>query len=369
MPNRTDIGGAVDERLFFAQVREDPRLELEALADHLDGPIAIVSSGGCTALSLIAAGAGRVTAIDLNRNQNHLVELKSAALATLGPRSATAMLGGVDANPALRQRQYAEMREQITLGARRYWDARPDMIGRGVLGSGVTERTFAAMIRIFRLTVHPRRRIERLLALPDVAAQREFYDTEWNTRAWQRTFDLMFNRFTMNRTYDPVFFAQLGEVGIADHFRGVVERTLTELPVRDNYFLHFLVRGCYPADEPGGLPPYLVHKHRPEALSLVDGTFADYLRSQPDSSISGFSLSNICEWLDAEQIDDLFAQIVRTAAPGARLCFRNFLGWTEVPEKWRELVRENRGYGEELMRADRSLVQRRFAVCDIGKEA
>ncbi|MBO0852333.1 MAG: DUF3419 family protein, partial [Nocardia sp.] len=73
MPTRTDIGGAVDERLFFAQVREDPRLELEALADHLDGPIAIVSSGGCTALSLIAAGADHVTAIDLNRNQNHLV--------------------------------------------------------------------------------------------------------------------------------------------------------------------------------------------------------------------------------------------------------------------------------------------------------
>ncbi|MBO0855174.1 MAG: DUF3419 family protein [Nocardia sp.] len=369
MPTRTDIGGAVDERLFFAQVREDPRLELEALADHLDGPIAIVSSGGCTALSLIAAGADHVTAIDLNRNQNHLVELKSAALASLGPRAATAMLGGIDANPALRQRQYAELRERLTLGARRYWDARPRLIARGVLGSGVTERTFAAMMRAFRLTVHPRRRMEQLLALPDVAAQREFYDSVWNTRAWQRTFDVVFNRFTMNRTYDPMFFAQLGKVGFADHFRDVVQRTLTELPVRDNYFLHFLVRGCYPADEPGGLPPYLVHKHRPEALALVDGTFADYLRTQPDSSIRGFSLSNICEWLDADQIDDLFAQIVRTAAPGARLCFRNFLGWTEVPEAWRTQVRERREYGEELIRGDRSLVQRRFAVCDIGKEA
>ena len=36
-----------------------------------------VSSGGCTALSLLAAGAGRVHAVDLNTTQNHVVELKA----------------------------------------------------------------------------------------------------------------------------------------------------------------------------------------------------------------------------------------------------------------------------------------------------
>src|SRR5579885_1984943 len=80
---RTTLAGSVDDRLFFAQVREDPRLELEVLDPRADDSIVVVGSGGCTALSLLAAGAGQVTAVDVNRTQNHLIELKLAAVSTL----------------------------------------------------------------------------------------------------------------------------------------------------------------------------------------------------------------------------------------------------------------------------------------------
>ena len=69
---RLSLPSAVDDRLYFAQVREDPRLEIEALEPGPDDSIVIVGSGGCTALSLLAAGAGHVTAVDVNRAQNHL---------------------------------------------------------------------------------------------------------------------------------------------------------------------------------------------------------------------------------------------------------------------------------------------------------
>jgi len=42
-------------------------------------------------------------------------------------------------------------------------------------------------------------------------------------------------------------------------------------------------------------------------------------------------VSNILEWLTPEQTDELFAEVVRTAAPGARFVFRNFVGWNEGP--------------------------------------
>lgn len=369
MLNRTESSGAVDERLFFAQVREDPRLELEAFAAHLDGPIAVVSSGGCTALSLVAAGADTVIGVDLNRSQNHLVELKAAAVATLGPQRACSMLGGSPLNPALRLSHYDdELREQLTLGARRYWDARRKAVARGVLGAGSTERAMRAAMIAFRATVHRQRRIDRLLALSTTGERQAFFDAEWNTARWRGMFKAMFNRTTMNKTYDPAFFAHVGKISFADHFQQIVERTITELPVRDNYFLHYLAREMYPVDESEGVPLYLAKDYRDGSLELVDGSFADYLRTRPDSSMSGFSLSNICEWLDAGQIDELFGEIVRTAAPGARLCLRNFVGWTEVPVQWRAHVVEDRSYGEKLMLLDRSMVQRRFAVCDIHKE-
>lgn len=369
MLTRTELSDATDSRLYFAQVREDPRLELDALREHLDGPIAVVSSGGCTALSLVAAGGTQVVAVDLNRSQNHLVEFKAAAVTVLGAGRACSMLGAAPLNPALRLRHYQDLRENLTLGARRYWDARSVLVARGVLGAGSTERAMRAAMTAFRLTVHPQRRIDRLLAAASTDEQRAFFDTEWDTRRWRAMFTLMFNRATMNATYDAAFFTHVGNLSFAAHFRDVVERTLTEVPLRANYFLHYLVRGTYPVDEPDGLPPYLNTDYRADALALVDGSFVDYLRTRPANSMSGFSLSNICEWLDQTQTDELFAEIVRTAAPGARVCFRNFVGWTEVPLRWRTQVVEDRAYGEALIRTDRSMVQRRIAVCDIRKAA
>ena len=94
MSARVSLPGVVHDRLFFAQVREDPHAELAALQPGPDDEVVVVSSGGCTALSLLAAGAGRVVAVDLNATQNHMVELKTAAT-TLGARDAVAFLGAL----------------------------------------------------------------------------------------------------------------------------------------------------------------------------------------------------------------------------------------------------------------------------------
>src|SRR5678815_2270350 len=92
---RRSLPSAVDDRLYFAQVREDPRLEIEALEPGPDDSIVIVGSGGCTALSLLVAGAGHVTAVDVNRAQNHLIELKFSALTVLSRAESLAFLGAV----------------------------------------------------------------------------------------------------------------------------------------------------------------------------------------------------------------------------------------------------------------------------------
>ena len=141
----------------------------------------------------------------------------------------------------------------------------------------------------------------------------------------------------------------------------------------DNYFLHHMLLGRYPADSEGGVPPYLSRNGyetvaaRSNALAIVDGTMTEHLHTLPDQSVTGFALSNICEWLAPADIDALFAEIVRTAVPGARLCFRNFVGWTEVPGRFREIVVEDRARGEAMIRRDRSVVQRRFAICQVGE--
>jgi S-adenosylmethionine-diacylglycerol 3-amino-3-carboxypropyl transferase len=361
MLRRIELPGAVDDRLFFAQVREDPLLELAAFQDRLDGPIAIVSSAGCTALSLVARGATEVYGVDVNRTQHHLVEFKAAAIARHDPGRALALLGAAETAPGARLDGYRRIRDDLTPPARRYWDARPTTIARGVLQAGATERLMRLIAVCLRL-IHPRRRVRELLALQTLGEQSGFYRDEWDNARWRLLFRLLCNRMVLRRTYDPRFFAHVKEPSFARHFHRVAEHTLTELAVRDNYFLHFMLTGRYPADS---RPPYLTGRVPVERLTLVDGSLTDFLSRQPDRSMAGFALSNICEWLTDAEVEELFAQIVRTARPGARLVFRNFVGWTEVPGKFQEIVFEDRARGERLMRLDRSLCQRRFAICEV----
>jgi S-adenosylmethionine-diacylglycerol 3-amino-3-carboxypropyl transferase len=368
---RTTLDGAAEGRLFFAQVREDPVLEIEALAAGPDDSVVVVSSGGCTALSLLAAGAGSVVAVDLNTTQNHLVELKLAAVSELCAGDAVAFLGGWPATRSRRRSSYQRLRSSLTPPARSYWDAHRRSLERGVLGAGVSERFIAVVMAVLRVAIHPPWRVRRLLACRTLDEQRRFYAAAWDNRRWRLLFRVLLNRAVFRHTYDDAFFRHVDNPSFARHFRGLAERTLTEVPIATNYFVHQMLTGRYPKGVPSGLPPYLDPAMGPglasarRRLRLVDGAVVDHLRRCPDASIDGFALSNICEWLDDEEIEELFAEVVRTAAPGARLVFRNFVGWTEVPGRWRETVVEDRDRGEALSRSDRSAVQRRLAVCRI----
>lgn len=370
-PTRLTLSDAREDRLFFAQVREDPRVEIEALAVRPSESVVVVSSGGCTALSLLAAGAGRVVAVDLNAAQNHLVELKAAALAELEAGEAVAFLGGWPATSSSRLSTYEALRGRLSPFAAAYWDNRLSNVAGGVLHAGVSERFIAVIVAVVRLAVHRPSRIRRLLACRSLDAQRTLYGQEWNNRRWRLLFRVLLNRAVFRRTYDPGFFHFVENPSFARHFHRLMEHVLCDVAIADNYFVHDMLTGAYPSDRPDGLPPYLQPDGAAaagaagERLTLVDGSYVAYLRTCPDASVDAFALSNICEWLDPDQTDELLGEIVRTAAPGARLVFRNFVGWTEVPPRWRQVIVEDRARGEELVAGDRSGVQRRVAVCRI----
>jgi len=373
-PARVRLPSARDDKLYFAQVREDPSIELAALDPHPGDRVVVVSSGGCTALSLLGAGAADVHAVDMNRTQNHLVDLKLAAVRVLSRAEAVAFLGGSPMAATTRWAHYATLRPHLTRSARDYWDAHWNDITRGVLDAGVSERFIALVAWTICHLVHDDDLIARLLACHTVEEQRALYDAEWNTRRWRWLFALLLNRWSMSRAYSPEFFANVGRRNFAEHFRKIAERTLAEVPIRENYFVHKMLTGRYPVAEEFGVPPYLAEPgfsiiaSGEGRLQLVDGSMTDFLRTQPARSLNVFALSNVCEWLDTAAVRELFREVERTAAPGARVVFRNFVGWTELPAECSRLV-QDRELGDAMIRSDRSGVQARVVVCRVQEDA
>lgn len=363
--------GATSGSLYFAQTRDDVILELEGLDARPGERFVVITSSGCLPLSLLATGATDVVAVDANTTQNDLVELKVRAFERLKYREALEFLGYAPARRSVRAMRYEWIRTELGAAARAYWDGHRRQLEHGAVRAGVTERFLAVLGWFVRRFVQGRRRVDRLLECRSLEQQTRLYTREWNRFPWRLLFHLVANRLVFHKVYHPSFFAHVDNPSFARHFLSVWERTLTELPVENNFYLHQLFTGYYPIERPSALHPYLsragVERLRGEdrRLTLVDGGLLEVLRAQAPGSVHGFALSNICEWLDEREIDALFEAMARVAAPNARLCFRNFLGWTEVPERWRDVFVEDVTAGHALIRRDRSLMQRRFVLCHV----
>ena len=369
--HRESLPDAVRRPLYFARVWEDPILELEAFAPQPDRRYVIVGSAACTVLSLLAGGARQVTAVDINPTQNNLGELKAALVLHCDPDEALTFLGHVPASSAARRAIYRRVRHELSAQARAAWDQRIGAIGAGVERSGTTERLTRWIALATRVFVHPRHRIEEMLAQPTLAAQRDFYARVWDTPRWRTLLRVLGNRHLFKLAYAPAGLHHDQSFDPAAYYARVFEHAVTAVPVANNYFLHQVFLGRYPRMQPDGLPPYLalatLERLRASlgSLAFVDGSYTAHLRRCPPRSIDGFALSNICEWMTPVAVDELFAEIVRTARPDAIVCFRNNFGHTDVPAAWQQRVVEDRARSAEMSRRDRSIVTPRFAVCHV----
>jgi betaine lipid synthase len=68
---------------IYAFAWEDPREDLKAMDIQPDDNILVITSGGCNVLEYALQGPRRIHAVDINPCQNHILELKCAAISSL----------------------------------------------------------------------------------------------------------------------------------------------------------------------------------------------------------------------------------------------------------------------------------------------
>jgi len=324
---RTNTGDGLAGRVVFAQVREDPSVDVAWVDPQEDDHVVVVTSGGCTALAMLAAGAGRVTAVDRNRAQNDLADAVTAAISVFDHPTMLRFVGAAPAPPSERLGLYPQVRPLLTDEARRRWDAHRRLIARGLVHAGLTERAAAPLAFAIRHFVQRPSTVAALLGAGDMAAQRDVFDRRWNNRRWRALFALTMNRVTCRPLYKG-FFDNVDGAGFSDVFRAGVDHALRDVPIAENWYLHDLFEGRFRAD---CLPPHLradaqatIAANR-DRISLVDGSVVSLLRTLPDGDVNGFCLSNVGEWLAEAEFAALLREVVRVAAPGAVVVFRNFV--------------------------------------------
>ncbi|MBW1877779.1 MAG: DUF3419 family protein [Deltaproteobacteria bacterium] len=352
-------------RLNYAQCWEDVRLLFEALEPGPDQHLLSVASAGDNSIALALRGA-RVTAVDLSMPQIACAELKLAGRFLEYPEYRRLL--GLDPGSD-RVRLYEAVRAHLSEDARGFWDGRRDLVTRGILGGGRFE-TYLATFRTRVLPlIHRRSTTLKWFQLDSLYAQRRFWEDRWDNRRWRALFKVFFSRRVMAaRGRSPEQFAHV-EGPIGDILVARARHVLTELPLRDNGYVQWMLAGTFLTEE--GLPPYLTeggHARLGEVaqrLELVHASLEDHLEGLPEDTYDGFNLSDIFEYLTEDHTETLLAALARAGRSGARLAYWNLFVPRSRPASLSDRLHPLADLAATLISQDRAFVYGAFRVEEV----
>jgi S-adenosylmethionine-diacylglycerol 3-amino-3-carboxypropyl transferase len=333
------------ERLFrglvYAQIWEDPEIDLEALAIAPDSHVVAIASGGCNVMSYLTADPARITAVDLSRAHIALNRLKLMAASRLPSWETYHRFFALADDPAniaafdrliaphldAESLTYWNGRSLHRLGQRRISIFAHNAYKHGVLGRFIGLAHVVARVH----GVRPR----DLLNAQTLDDQRRFFEealaplfdkpmVKWATDSRLSLYGLgippaQYEALAGGRTMGAVL-------------RERVERLACGFSLEDNYFAWQAFGRSYGSRSEAGrsapLPPYLRREHfdvvraRVDRVGVWNRSVTEHLASLPVRSCDRYVLLDAQDWMTDFQLNALWQQITRTARPGARVIFR-----------------------------------------------
>lgn len=385
--NKALSGEGALERLFtwafkglvYPQIWEDPEIDMEALEIGRDHNVVTIASGGCNVLSYLTADPASITAVDLNQAHVALTRLKLAAARNLPNHDAFYRFFGKADEAANIEAYNRFLRGSLDPDSCAYWEKRGltgrkrislfarDLYHHGLLGYFIGAGHLVARV----YGINPK----EMLRARSLEEQRTFFDT-----ALAPLFDKRMVRWATSKRISlyglgipPAQYEALAGGGsMATVLRQRLERLACGFPLSENYFAWQAFGRGYANDEAGPLPPYLRAEHfdtiraRAGRVSVVNRSFTDHLAGLEPASVDRYVLLDAQDWMSDAVLNGLWAEITRTARPGARVVFRTAAEPSLLPGRVEPAILDQWHYDAERSRdlglRDRSSIYGGFHI-------
>ena len=379
-PNNNDIQKAEQERIhsdkkvfkdiLYAQCWEDPRIDREAFHTTSDDVVFSITSGGCNVLAFLLDNPQKVIALDLNPQQNFLLDLKIAAFKALSYEEFLEFMGVKKSKD--RFQLYKRIRDLLSADSARYWDGQRKKIQQGIIHSGRYETYMRLLKRIVITPLVSRKTLMQFFETEDPLERAVLFHKKWENLRWWFLTRVMLSRRLNTLFFDKAFFAYLDEkFSFGKHFAEKAKRAITQLPVKENHFLSYILLGKFYDED--NLPQYMKRENydvihsRVDRIEIVTDSCENYFSSLPDSSISKFNFSNIFEWMSDDAYENLLRETVRVAKDKAVLTYRNLLVFREHPSNLNSNIRSLKKMAKSLHEKDLSFIYNNYVVEEIHK--
>lgn len=349
----------------YAQCWEDADILLEGLAIQPNDTCLSIASAGDNSLAMLAAGAGRVIALDINPAQLACLELRAAAYRELSHQELLELVGS---RPSSRRADlYRRCRSLLGRICREFWDAHAADVEAGIGGAGKFESYFCLFRQRILPLVHSRARISRLLKGGSEIERKRFYDREWDTWRWRLLFQIFFSRLMMGRLgRDPSFFRYV-QGSVATRILERTRHALTALDPAGNPYLQWILTGSHTAALPFALRPENFEAIRANIgrMEWRRQALEEFLAQEGESSIDRFNLSDIFEYMSEENYHQVLARLIRAGRSGGRLAYWNMLAPRRRPESMAHLLSSLDDEAVRLFRQDKAFFYSTFVIEEI----
>jgi len=260
--------------IYFSQVREDPNVELAIINklfknQHIN--ILMILSGGCSLFSLLNNNNYNITCVDQNQSQLYLVYLKIAIFKYY--------LNDIQQILRIFQEQnnfdISLIKHLLSPECYNYWINNIKYIHIGLNQSGKYELLFKQLIE-------------------------SNYDYS------------LFSRNNLINIFGEIAVMYSNNISFEDHFKNIINYYQNYCNIDKNYYYHQIIRNKY---NENCLPHYfnnIIHVvNNIDNVKFVCDNFVSHLKNVQNESLHIIQTSNITDWMNIDNIIELFVEIKR----------------------------------------------------------
>jgi S-adenosylmethionine-diacylglycerol 3-amino-3-carboxypropyl transferase len=300
--------------------------------------------------------------------QNYLLELKMMAFRHLEYDQLLKFFGVNKSDN--RKTQYLELRHYLKENTQNYWDNNLVKIENGLIHSGRYEK-YMRMLRVVLTLLIGRKTLLRFFDIEDVCEREKLFKRKVKNIRWWLFTTIMLSRTVMSLLFDKAFFKYLDDkFSFSDNFSKKIQYAFTQLPVKENNFLSYILLGNYIGDY---LPVYLkkenynLIKSRVDRIEIITDSCENYFGKLPESTISKFNFSNIFEWIPVDAYDNLLKETIRVARNDSMITYRNLLVFREHSKVFNGQIVLLKPLAKSLHKKDLSFIYDNYVVEQIHK--
>lgn len=348
------------ELIRYANCWEDADILVEGLSPKEGSKILSVASAGDNSFSLLVTNPDILVAVDINKIQLYLVELKKVAIENLEYADVLKFLGFSASDDRLRY--FHLLKNELSTAAKDYWEQNIRLVHDGIIYQGKFEKYFQLFSNRILPWIHSKKKVADLFRTKTCEEQTTFYNDKWDTWRWRMLFKIFFSKYIMGKFgRDPEFLKEV-EISVSDYIYQKAANHLQSEEAQKNIFLHFNLTGNFGNLLPHYLQPenFKIIKLNISRLKIKEGYAQDAIGEF--GHFHCMNLSNIFEYMNKELFSETAKAFINGTVNDGKIAYWNLMVPRKISETFPEKVKYEKKLSLTLMKKDKGFFYSQFII-------